>query len=253
MGRSRRRKAGLLNKGCIVAESKKVKQVPKTMKKHNKNSNRFIKIIKNIPKDKKYNLRNKVNTTISNSDTLVDDEKVERLKSDIKLLEQYKDNENRNPDKSLSIMNELEKDIYTYDELRLSKAAEFISNLRRSSLNPEIASAATKLRLIWKWRCYDAWDMNKLSLEVQSNIYRNCSTRLIYNAIKRFSIAKQLEELCFKKYWNNRLNNLKPPGCYLEHIKSVTINVLEQHQYDVLQQLQTLQNIPNSLLQTLIT
>ncbi len=224
------------------------------MKKHNNNSNRFINVKKNIPKDKKYNLRNKGNITISNTDTSVDNGKVDRLNSDIKRLKQYEDNENKNSvESSLSIMNDLEKDIYTINELRLSKAAEFISNNLRRSSNPDIASAAKKLRLIWMYRCYDAWDMNKLSMEVESNIYRNHSTRLIYNSIKRFSIAKRLEELCFKKYWNNRLNNLKPPGSYLEHIKSVTINVLEKHQYDILPQLQTLENISDSLLETLIT
>ena len=254
----------------------------------------------------------------------VDDSKLKRLKSFIKLLEQYRVNENMNAAKSLSIIYELEKDVYTYDELRLSKAAEFITNLRQST-NPNIASAASKLRNIWKSQCQkesacdyknvsiitnknvtanadkkpsviqidnilknsnvgfnqlyniketaivstnesdnkkpvledctvalDVWSVDKLTTEVKSNIYRCRSTRLIYDSIKRISVAKQLEELCFKKYWNNIPNNDTPPDCYLEHIRFVTFNVLEQHQYYMLQQLQTLQNIPNSLLQMLV-
>ena len=98
----------------------------------------------------------------------------------------------------------------------------------------------------------DVWDIDKLTMEVKSNIYRCRSTHLIHDSIKRISIAKQLEELCFKKYWNNIPNNVTPPDCYLEHIRFVAFNVLEQHQSDMLQQLQTLQNIPNSLLQILV-
>ena len=266
------------------------------------------------------------NSSVSNfSQNIVDDTKVKRLSSYIKLLEQYKANENMNATKSICIINELEKDTYTYDELRVSKAAEFITNLRQSS-NLNVATAASKLRNIWKAHCQkvtvcdkknvsdinnrdvianvekkpsvsqienilkntsndrlnqrqkikeddtvstnetssrisaventkvilDTWNLDKLSTELKNNIFRRRAIRLIHDSVKRISIAIQLEELCFKKYWNYIPNDITPPDCYLEHIRFVTFNLLEPHQYYLLQQCQLTQNVPNSLLESLV-
>jgi len=140
-----------------IKKRKKINSEKNMESKHKSSSDSFSDIIRlkstNIPVWQQLQQQKRLSNLNEASlfHNKVDDSKIKRLTSFIKLLEQYKVNENMNAVKSLNIINDLEKDTYTYDELRLSKAAEFITNLRQSS-NPNIATAANKLRNIWKVR-----------------------------------------------------------------------------------------------------